>query len=308
MDNFEKQQTIEAVKMVIKARWFYVLTIVLQGAVIKIWFPSVPLPTSFLIFLVVIIVFLINFGFWVYLRRSPEKINNFTLEVIKFSQVPLEQFGLAAILYFSGTANKMLLMMYIIPIMVGSALYRIKGIILSAFSTMILYSGLVFLEYLGLMPYLSPEAAVQSTGKVLRGEWYLVKGHIIGFNLYIIGASFYAAYLANLFKRREKNLVLQKNDLAQKTQALMIQAEELEKTKNYLHEALVKSDKARADLEQIKSEIEKANSELKIKINELEKYSQVTTGRELKMIELKEEIKNLKETIGNLKSQLVSDK
>ena len=52
MDNFEKQQTIEAVKMVIKARWFYVLTIVLQGAVIKIWFPSVPLPTSFLIFLV----------------------------------------------------------------------------------------------------------------------------------------------------------------------------------------------------------------------------------------------------------------
>ncbi|PIS30335.1 MAG: hypothetical protein COT41_03445, partial [Candidatus Portnoybacteria bacterium CG08_land_8_20_14_0_20_40_83] len=86
------------------------------------------------------------------------------------------------------------------------------------------------------------------------------------------------------------------------------QTQELSKTKDYLHEALTKSDAARVEIEKTKAELEKANLELQAKVRELEKYGQVTTGRELKMIELKEEIKNLRETVENLKDQLALNK
>jgi hypothetical protein len=308
MDVFERQQTIEIIKTVVKARWFYVLGMALQGLIMKLAFPGVPLASSGMLSLVIGSVLFVNFCFWLYLRRSPEKIKSLMLRIIKFSQVPLELFGLVAIFYFSGTANKLLLMMFIIPIIVGSTLYKTKGVIFITLSTIFLYSGLVVLEYLGLMPDVSSEVANQSTLKLLKGQLSFVKAQLISFNLYILGAAFYAGYLSGLLKRREKKLESQKDELIDKTQKLTHQTQELTKTRDYLHEALSKSDKARVEVEKTKTELQKMNLELQAKINELEKYGQVTTGRELRMIELKEEIKNLRETVENLKSQLALNK
>ena len=308
MDIFEKQQTIEAIKTVVKARWFYVSIVILQGMIVKLAFPGVPLASGFLISLVVFIVFAFNFVFWISLKQPPEKISSPVLKIIKFSQVPLEQLGLSAIFYFSGTANKMLLMLFIIPIVVSSTLFKTKGVILATLSTIFLYNGLVSLEYFGLMPVVPPEAAIQSSAKLLKGESILVKGHLIGFNLYIIAAALYAGYLASLFKTREKRLVVQKNELVEKTEVLTSQTQELTKTKSLIQDALTKSDRARVDLSKAKEELEKANLELRGKIGELEKFSSVTIGRELKMVELKKEIKNLQETIKKLESQLSKKK
>jgi hypothetical protein len=44
--------------------------------------------------------------------------------------------------------------------------------------------------------------------------------------------------------------------------------------------------------------------ELQAKLRELEKYGRVTTGRELKMMELKKEINNLRGTVEELQGQL----
>ncbi len=51
--------------------------------------------------------------------------------------------------------------------------------------------------------------------------------------------------------------------------------------------------------------MEKANLELKKKIDELEKFYNVTVGREVKMAELKSEIKQLKENIKRLEEKLI---
>jgi len=303
VDTLEKQQTIESIKTIIKARWFYVSAIAVQGVIVRVFFPTIPVPNNVIISLIIIFVFLINFIFWLSMRQQPEKINYFILKIIKFFQVPLEQAGLAVILYFSGTANKMLMMMYIIPIMVAAAIYKRKGIIFATISTMVVYTGLVVIEYFGLMPPLASSQPSQLLGTPLRGNLNLAEGQIIFFNLYILGAAFYAGYLSNLFKRREKRLVEQKNELGQKTNLLAHQTQELTKTKDYLHEALTKSDAARIETEKTKDQLQKSNLDLQAKIRELEKYGQVTTGRELKMMELKKEINNLRGTIKNLQDQ-----
>ncbi len=294
MDIFEKQQTIEAIKTVIKARWFYVSAIAIQGVIIKLFSLSVAVPNSRIIFLITVSVFLINFTFWLYLRRPQEKISQPILKIIKFSQIPLEQLGLAAIFYFSGTANKMLFMMYIIPIMVGSALYKRKGIILATFSTLVIYNVLVVLEYLGLMPALpSALKGSQLLNTPIRGNLNLMKMQIIFFDLYIVGAAFYAGYLSDLFKRREKQLIFQKNELGQKTEQLTLQTQELTHAKDQIQGALVISDVARRAATQSRDEAEKANTELQKKIDELEKFYKITVGREVRMVELKEKIKEL---------------
>jgi hypothetical protein len=296
MDIFEKQQNIEAIKTVVKARWFYVLIVVGQAAIVKLFFPHVPLPNNPLISLVVGGVLLFNFGCWFYLRRPPEKIGDRSLKIVKFFQVASEQIALTAFFYFSGTANKLLIILYIVPIMVGTILYKAKGIIFCTLSTFVLYTGLVFLEYFGLMPLVFLEAASQGTGKLLRGETGLIKSQIIGFNLYMLAASIYAGYIAGLFRKREKNLIGQKKELVEKTKVLT-------QTKDRLQSALVKSDMSRRAATKAREEMERANVEMKKKVQELERFYRVTVGREVKMEDLKSEIKKLRETIKKLEIQ-----
>lgn len=293
MDVLEKQQTIEAISTVVKARWFYISTILLTGFVVKLFFSGVPLLSIFNFSLIALAGLSYNFVYWLYIRRPPQKISDWGLKIVKISQVIGDQLAISVILYFSGTANKAMVVFYLVTVMIASSLYGKKGIIFSTIFSMLIFSVTAFLEYFGLMPSLSPEAFTQAPGKPLAGNSGITKAFIVSFNLYLIAAAFVAGYIASLFRRREKRLVDQKNDLTQKSDLLIQQTEELSRTKDWLHEALTKSDKSRTELSKIKDDLEKSNSELKAKIEELEKYGQVTTGRELKMAELKEKIKAL---------------
>jgi len=299
MDIFEKQQTIEAIKTVVKTRWFFVLIIVVQAVIVKIFFKGVPLPTASIIFLVAVIALLFNFGYWLYLRRPIEKTTNRSLEIIKFLQIAVDQIAYWFILYFSGTANKMLWVAYILVIMISIALYGKKGVFLTAIAGSILYSGLVIMEYFGLLHAMPPEVFVRSPTLPLKGDWFMTAGQLVGFNSYLFAATAIAVYLGGLFKIREKRLKEQKDELAVKAQVLTTQTQELTKTKDYLHEALTKSDKSRVELMA-------AQKQLETKIRELEKYGEVTTGREIRMIELKQKIKNLEEIVKDLQNQIAN--
>jgi hypothetical protein len=293
MDLFEKQQTIEATKMAVRARWFYILVVLFQGLIIKLIFPKLPLIASPMISLMGIVVLISNLCLWLYFRRPMEKIGNLGLKIVKGSIVPFDQLALSVIFYFSGTANKMLFIIYFILILLGASLYKTKGVVLITILTSILYSSLVLLEYFGLMPYVSPEAYAQSSFKSLKGDWFLAGGQLLAFNLYLLMVVIVANYLANLFKRRENSLMLQRDELSKKTETLML-------AQNELQSALMKSDIARKVATRARDDIEKANVELKQKMEELERFYKMTVGREVKMEEMKSEIKKLKETIKKL--------
>lgn len=304
MELFEKQQTIEAIKTVVKARWFYSSMILLQGVFIKFFVKGVPLASSPILVLITLGNLAFNFWYWVYLRRPAEKIGTFAVGSIKAMQVIVDQLAIILVLYFSGTVNKMVVVSLFVSLMVGSYLYQKKGILLSALLASFLYSGLTIMEYFGfLSAYFDPLSQVNPTS---IGNLNLTKGHLVGFNFYLAAAVFFAVYLSGLFKNREKRLQVKTDEAIKKTELLTLQTQELTQTKDWLHEALVKSDKARVELQKTKEDLEKANLELTAKIEELEKYGRVTVGRELKMAELKTEIKTLKETVKNLQNRLTS--
>ncbi|OGZ33590.1 MAG: hypothetical protein A2Y98_01500 [Candidatus Portnoybacteria bacterium RBG_19FT_COMBO_36_7] len=300
MDNFEKQQTIEAIKTVIKARWLYVLLILLQALFIKTITLNkvVPLPSLPLIFLLFIAIFILNFGYWIYFRRPFERVKVFQLKIIKFSQFIIDQLSISAILYFSGTVNKMLILAYFVPLVFAASLYRRKGVIFAAVSGILLFSFLVILEYLGIIKPGTPEET--TFARFVTGDKVWLRGELIGFTFYYFCGAVAAIYMADLFRKREEELKIKKDELTGKTEILTTQTQELTKTRDWLHDALIKSDTARLEIKKTKDELQKTNVELQAKINELEKYGEVTTGRELKMIELKEKIRLLEEKIAEL--------
>jgi len=297
MDNFEKQQTIETLKTIVKARWFFTSSVLLQGLIVRIVFQSnVPLPNTSIMISIVLGNLFFNFLFWFYLRRPTEKINDPVLLATKLLQVPIDQFGIAALLYFSGTVNKMTIILFFVTYMVAANLYKKKGVAIAAFSGIILFCGLAILEYLGKIK--APVGMEYTHLKPVAGNFIWLRQEIIGFGMYSLSAAIVAGFLAELSRKREKRLEIQKK-------GLVVQTQELTKTKDYLHEALIKSDKARLELEQTKEELQKANRELQAKIDEIEKYSKVTVGRELKMIELKKKIKELEEKIKELQEKSI---
>ena len=292
MDIFEKQQTIEAIKAVVKARWFFASVVFVVGLVVKLFFLN-PLASTWQLTLILASSYLYNLSYWLYVRRPPEKITDLGLQTVKALQIVLDALVVSAILYFSGTTDKLVVVWYFVILMIGISLYQKKGIALSAFVCSFLYSGLVILEYYG---FLAPSPGARNFTSAYRNIEYTI-GKLLSFNGYIIAAAFFAWFLGNLFRIREKRLQDKTTQAVKQSQILLTQTQELTQTKNWLSDALIKSDKARAETNAAKEELEKANIELRAKIEELERYGQVTTGRELKMIELKEKIKILEERI-----------
>jgi hypothetical protein len=306
MDIFEKQQRIESINGIIKVRWFIAVIIIGLGFLLKIkyfgWtsgFSGSSVSAYIKLGVFGAVAFGYNFIFWLFVRwlaRKPiEKISDRVLNIMSVLQIIPDQLMFTFVYYNTGTVDSMSFVFYFISVFLVSSLYRSRGIILTGALAGFLYTGLLIIEYQGLIPHFNTYQGV-----TLFGSDYVIRGKIVTFICYIGVMTFVSAFLSNLIRNREKKLREKSDQLSGQTQKLTVQTQELTQTKNYLHEALTKSDKARGELERTKADLEKANLELRAKLDEVEKYGEVTTGRELKMIELKDKIRTLEQRITEL--------
>jgi len=302
MDIFEKQQRIDSVKGIVKARWFNATIVVSLGIILKLGFFGHwggPLSYSKILGMAAL-AFGYNFVYWLYIRRPAEKIGNISLNIVTALQVIVDQMMYTILYYYSGTVEGVTFLLYYLTILIASSLYKTKGIVLSGFLSILLYTGATLADFYRIVPHVYSYA-----GKIgWFGDAFMTRAKIVSFIFYMGVAIFFSAFLSNLIRKREEALKSKQNQLAEQSHILVGQTQELTKTKDYLHEALTKSDAARVETEKTKDQLQKANLELTAKIRELEKYGQVTTGRELKMMELKEKIRSMEERIKELEQQI----
>jgi len=299
MNLFEKQQRVESVRGIVRARWIVACIIVGLGFALKTKYTGGWAP-GFEYFKIAIfgsLAFAYNFVYWIFIRRPIEKISDRALGVIAVSQIVVDQLMYTLIFYFTGTVESVAFVLYYLTILLASSLYKTRGIILTGLMAAVLHDGLLAIEYYKIIPHVTAYKEA-----VWFGIPYVTVGKILGFTFYIGAAVVYSVYLSDLIRKRESRLRDKSEKLTEQTQFLTAQTQELTETKNWLHDELDKSDKARAELSKIKDELEKSNLELRAKVEELEKYGEVTTGRELKMTELKERIKVLEEKIQALEN------
>lgn len=299
MDPFEKQQRVDSVRGIVKARWINIALIIALGFALKTKYSAGGEWASgfeyFKMLIMGVFAFGYNFAYWLFIRRPIEKIGQRSLAIVAALQVIVDQLMYTLIVYYSGTVETIAPVLYFITILIASSLYKTRGIILAGLLAILLHNSLYIMELEGLIPHIT---AYKET--VWFGNIFVSRGRMTGFTFYIGVAVVFSIILSDLFKKRIKTLREQGGKLIQQSQVLLKQTQELTQTKDWLHEALVKSDKARVELQKTKEELEKANLELKAKIEELEKYGRVTVGREIKMSELKQKIKTLEERMKEL--------
>ncbi len=88
-----------------------------------------------------------------------------------------------------------------------------------------------------------------------------------------------------------KEKILLEEEIVRLSKLVVQKVKESREVRDRLEVALLENEKRRVELEE---RVKKRTEELQQKVEELEKFQKLAVGREIKMIELKEEIKKLK--------------
>jgi len=295
MELFEKEQRVGAIKGIINARFINILIIVGLGLLLKTkylggWAPGFE-------YLIIVGFGLLalgyNFAYWFFINRPIEKINDRMLSFIGVCQVAADQIMYTLVFYFTGTVESISFILYFLTILIASSLYKTKGIILAGLLAIFFHNALLLAELEGLIPHL---AAYEGT--VWFGNVFMTRGKMIGFAFYMGAAIVFSAVLSGLFRKREKTLREQKDQLSVKTQTLTGLTKELEGAKTSLEiKVKERTEQLKTLAESLEGKVKERTKELQLKIDELEKFQRLTIGREVAMVELKKEIKKIKEEL-----------
>lgn len=187
-----------------------------------------------------------------------------------------ELFLLTLIVYNCGGVEWFGAMFYLFIIIYANiVLSKTKGLVITSIASL-LFASLVILEYLGVVPF--REFFVLG-GKPHQDLRYL------SFTIPFVWFTFYFCAIAvNLFTDLLKN----------RAAALEKTKKELEETKSVLEVKVQARTKELKELAGgLEQQVEKRTKELQEKIDELERFQKLAVGRELKMVELKNKIKEL---------------
>lgn len=252
---------------IIKARWIYMVGVLVIGLLTKI-ISRTNVEFSFTAMITLIIPFaFLNSALYFGQKKLEKNFSQPLLSFISYAQIFLELFFLIIIMHSAGGIESISTVFFFMPVVSASLLLGSRGAILIAIVSSILINGLVVMEYYGVIKHVLRYG--MPTIEFQNLPIALTKTITTSIFYLIIGA--FSGYAANMLFNREKAF-------EEKTIQLDEQAKKL-----------IKREK---DLVVI-------NKALDEKVAELERFQKQTVGRELKMIELKNKIKDLENKLNN---------
>ncbi|MFA5360221.1 MAG: hypothetical protein WC349_04675 [Patescibacteria group bacterium] len=248
---------------IIKARWVYMFGVLLIGFLTKIISHS-NVDFSFVKMILLLMPFtLINLALYFGQKRVEKNFSPKLLSLISYAQITLELFFLVIIMNSAGGIESISTVFFFMPVVSASLLFGSRGAISVAIISSFLINSLVVMEYYGIVNHVYrygvPTIEFQSLPIALTKT-------VTTSIFYLIIGSF-SGYGANMLFERERLFEEKTHQLNEQTKKINEHSKEL---------AI-------------------ANKELDEKVAELERFHKLAVGRELKMIELKEEIKKIKE-------------
>ena len=224
-----------------------------------------------------------GFRFLVQRQKTTQAVSDLYLYYDVLVELPI----LAGVVYFVGGAEWLGSLFFFAPIVFTSIYFSKKRALFVATMASIFYSLVVLLPFFDLIPF----QPYYPLGQELYKDPTYVSVNIIYpiFTFYLIAIA--TNIPTGFLKKKTRELSKTKIDLEKERKTLEDKVEE--RTRELNKQKMVLEDR-----------VHERTQDLQERVNQLESFHRLATGRELKMVELKEEIKEKEETIERLKREL----
>lgn len=197
--NIIKQQRIQMLRYIVASRWVLHALIVVLGLIQKAIGVA---DFNWNIFGLLAITYGYNFAFYLYLHREPNRITTRGLFAISVAQVVLDQIVYTIVLYASGGVESLSFLFYFLTIFIAIVLFNELQIIALMLFTVVLYVGVLILEYEAVIPHFAryhfDPGFYQNIGVTVHNAATVV--------LIMVFTSFFAAFINNLIRQREEDI------------------------------------------------------------------------------------------------------
>jgi PAS domain S-box-containing protein len=161
------------------------------------------------IFALIAVTYSYNLGFYLYLRRDPRKLTDRGLFIISIMQVVFDQIVYTVVLYASGGVESLSFLFYFLTIFIAIMIFNELQILALSFLTVLLYIGVIALEYQGIIPhqprYHFDPGFYQNIGVTVHNSATVV--------LILVFTAFFAAFINNLIRQREAEIESERDKL-----------------------------------------------------------------------------------------------
>ncbi|MEK7158343.1 MAG: ATP-binding protein [Patescibacteria group bacterium] len=209
MDRFRKERLESTMKTVILGRWIIILGASATGVIQKLLGSSSINLSMENMTLLIVSAMIYNVIFLLYLAGRHERSVT-GLKVMSVLQVLADQFIFTLVVYFTGGAESLSFVFYILPIMVSTVLFSASGILLLAFINVLLYVGLIAAEYVDVIPHLS---RYNFDPGIYLNLGVTVSNSLLVITTVMLGAIF-SSFISRLLIEREEELRSERDKVA----------------------------------------------------------------------------------------------
>jgi len=204
----EIARIIEANKIIIFGRWFYVGAIGATGLISKI----LGGPNANFSPLIMALMFIISYGlniiylsyFKYYFKKTIAGV-----KMISFLSMMVDTVIMTMIIYFAGGIISIGFLYYLYSLIASAFIYSFWGVTLIATINSIAYSGLIFLEYYKVIPYLSRYNIAFESQLAFNIVPVITNTFAVVTSFYIIG--YFAGLIAKNLRKKENEIAAERD-------------------------------------------------------------------------------------------------
>lgn len=232
-------------------------------------------PLSNVVFVVIAFLFLLTFisNYFVKKQKDIERV-----DLVCFIHWLITINLVALAVYFLGNIWWIGIAVLMLPVMHSNIwLSQKKGFFLAIYASFC-YAGFGLLEYFGIIPY---QGFFHVSPEVYQDPFYVLITLTVGSLLVFPYIAYAVSMFSDLLKKRTEQLVKTYTELKDAKETLEIRVKARTKELEEFTQSL-------------EQKIAKRTKELEGKVKEMEKFQKFAVGREIKMVELKKKLKELK--------------